>query len=163
MNPASEEIKDMLVSSSIGAGSFASTTGWSIHIGGIPDTVNVPNTCISITDTAGAGSEPNYVYQYPTIQILVRGNPGDYKDAYSKAEEIKDALHARTNELAATARYVQILCLGDIGFVARDDKKRPIFSINFAIQRTVATEIFEFVTDDVFEWEVDDDFEFVTD
>ncbi len=136
MNPVSEDIKDILVSSSVGAGAFAATTGWAIHIGGLPDGENVPDTCISITDTGGERPEPNYVYQYPTAQIMIRGAVGAYMTAYAKAEEIRDALHARVNESWNTTRYIQILCMSDIGFVAWDDKKRPLFSVNFIIHRT---------------------------
>lgn len=136
MNPVSEDIKDILVSSSVGVGAYAATSGWSIHIGGLPDGVNVPDTCISITDTGGGMPEPNYTYQRPTAQVLVRGAVGDYKTAYSKTEEIRDALHALVNESWNATRYVQILCMSDIMFVARDDKKRPLFSVNFIIHRT---------------------------
>lgn len=136
MNPASEDIKDILVSSSVGIGAFAATSGWSIHIGGMPDGANVSDTCISLLDTGGGGPEANYVYQYPTVQVLVRGAIGSYKSAYTKAEEIRDALHSLINESWSSTRYIQILCISDIAFITRDDKKRPVFSVNFIIHRT---------------------------
>ena len=134
MNPPSEDIKDILESSSINVGTFNASSGWSICISEMP---NNPNTCILIKDTGGSGdSNPNYSYEYPTIQVLIRGNKNGYLATYSKAEEVKLALNGLTNETLNSARYIQILCRGDIIPIGKDESERPLFSVNFDIHRT---------------------------
>ena len=137
MNPVSEDIKDILIDSANDVGDFASTTGWSIHIGGeMPDS---PDTCILINDVSSfRPPDPKLDIRYPTVQIQVRGSKGGYDDAYDKAEEVVTVLHGLTEQTYSGARYLQILCSSDIMYLNRDSKQRPTFSINFQLHR-VAT------------------------
>ena len=129
MNPSSEDIKDILESSAVGVGTFATD----LFIGKEPDS---PNACVTIYDTGGAEPEAGYVYDYPTIQIRIRGEVGGYRNAYLKAKEVRDALHGRINEIWSSTRYIGIWAMSDILFLGIDDKQRPIFTVNFRIHRT---------------------------
>lgn len=137
MNPPSEDIKDLLEdgdSSSDDIGTFNATTGWSIKMSEMSTS---PDTCILVSDGPSWGSpNPNYSYEYPTIQIQVRGEKGSYLTAYAKAEEIKNFLNGNGNQTVNGARYIQITCSSDILYLGRDENQRPLFSINFELQRT---------------------------
>ena len=134
MNPVSEDIKDFITASDIGAGEFAATSGWSVSISEMSES---PDTCILISDTGSwKGPDPRNAIYFPSFQILIRGAKGDYLLAYAKAEEVRDALHTVNNETVNNARYIQILCSADILYTGRDGEQRPLFSINFEVQRT---------------------------
>ncbi|MBW2030730.1 MAG: hypothetical protein JRJ31_16830 [Deltaproteobacteria bacterium] len=129
MNPPSEDIKDILEQSSVGVGTF----GTDLFIGREPDS---PNDCVTIYDTGGQEPVMNYTYDYPTVQIRVRGSRMGYKAAWTKANSIKEALNGLTNETWNSTRYIQIEAMGDPLFLGYDKEQRPVFVINFSIQRT---------------------------
>lgn len=134
MNIPSEDIKDFLEESSIGAGTFGATSNWGIYIADMPDS---PDTIILLTDgVTDLPPEVNYDYEYPSVQIIIRGNQGGYLTAYAKAVEVRNGLHGITNETMNGTRYIQILCSSDIFFLGFDQNRRPQFSMNFSIQRT---------------------------
>jgi hypothetical protein len=139
MNSPSEDVKDILVDSSFGAGSFAATTGWAIFVSDMPDDENTPDTCIGIFDTSGNPPNPNFSYERPSIQVRVRGAKAGYQDAYDKAKDIMDGLNGKTNEEWNSTRYIQITSSSDILWLGYDEKRRPLFTMNFNIHRTDAT------------------------
>ena len=127
MNPASEDIKDILVADGVGA------FGTDLFISLMPET---PDACVSIYDTGGMDPILNYVYDYPTVQVRIRGAIFGYQNAWDKAKEVKDALHGLTNETWNSTRYIQIGCVGDIMFIHYDDNNRPTLTVNFLVHRT---------------------------
>lgn len=129
MNPPSTDIKDILESSSVAAGTF----GIDLFISIFPDS---PDFCILLKDTMSWRSpETNGSgIEYPGLQVLVRGTPSGYLEAYSLAEDIKNELHILTNVRQGTY-YNSIACSTDILDIGRDKKNRPIFSLNFEIMR----------------------------
>lgn len=138
MNPVCEDVKDMLVDSSIGAGTFAATTGWSIHMTELPDDDNTPDTCIAILDTGGIGPDPdpNKNIGNPTFQVIVRGARMGYQVAWDKARAIFVGLHGVANQTWNGTRYIQLFAESDILPLGYDEKKRPLFSMNFSVMRT---------------------------
>lgn len=132
-NPPSKDIVEILEQSSTGIGySF----GTNIFIGILPKS---PDKCISVYDTGGNSPAPNYEYYYPTVQVIVRGARGGsaaYKDAWDIMELIKQALHGLHSETWNGAIYTQILAISDILRLGPDDNNRPLFSLNFSVQRT---------------------------
>lgn len=130
----SEEIVELLISSSANVGALGASTGWSIHLGRMEDS---PDTCICLTDAVPSDMPAtNYDYDYPSIQVKVRGNQGGYSTSYAKILEIKELLHASTNTTLGDSRYVQIICAIDIEFLAYDEKDRPMWVATFRCQRT---------------------------
>jgi len=127
-NPSSQDIKDMLVSSSSGLGVVFGTD---LFIASLPDS---PNVCTVITDTGG-NDQGQYGYEYPRIQIIHRNT--DYITGYDFMRDIKYYLHLeRNNETWNGTRYIQIAVRSDILFLGIDDKNRYQFSLNFQVQRS---------------------------
>jgi len=136
MQAPSVDIADILESSAVGAGTIKASSGWSIHVSIIPDDSNTPDTVIGLFDYGGGQPIANYTYDYPQVQVRIRGAKAGYQVAWAKANEVKEALHGLTNETWNSTRYIQILCTSDIMFIGYDKNHRPMFSINFSIHRT---------------------------
>jgi len=124
--PVSQDIKDFLVSASVGI------FGTNLFIGSMPDS---PDACVAIYDT-GAVEESlmQMVYEFPTFQVKVRANA--YNTAQTKARAVYDALHGVNNQTKNNARYILIACQAGINFIGPDEKKRPTFTLNFRAHRT---------------------------
>lgn len=127
--PPSVDVKDLIVNS--GQGVFGST----VFIGKTPDS---PHACITITDTGGFSPDSNMVYEYPTVQVRVRGDIGDYLGTWGKAQSIKTLLHNYAEKTAQSdgSRTICVWAMGDILFLDYDETNRPTFSVNFRIHRT---------------------------
>jgi len=91
---------------------------------------------VAVTDTGGYRAQGNFTWRRPTIQVLVRGPRGDYDAGYAMALDCMNELHAIADETIAGARYIMILASSDILFAGYDESHRPLFSVNFEIQRT---------------------------
>jgi hypothetical protein len=141
MNPVSEDIKDMLIDSTLAVGEFAATTGWSIYISQMPDDDRTPDTCIAVLDSGGSAPDPDPEKDIgnPTVQILIRGSRMGYQAAWDKARAIFAGLHGRANETWNDSRYIQIFASSDIISLGYDERQRPLLSLNFAVMRTAST------------------------
>lgn len=130
MNPASVDVKDVLVAA--GVGTFAATSGWAIYIGKAPDK---PNTTITLYDYGGSPPAPNMLIDEPALQVRVRGNPGGYPAAYSKIIEVRDTLHGFVRQTVNGTHYLAIFAAQDPNLLQYDESNRPIFTLNFEITR----------------------------
>lgn len=130
MNPASVDIKDILVTA--GVGTFAATSGWAIYISREP---SEPDTCITIYDTGGPGANPKWLIEEPSIQVRVRGAKLGYLAAYQKADAVKQALLGRAKQTVNSTVYVSFTMLSEIAHIGYDENSRPLFTINFNIIR----------------------------
>lgn len=90
----------------------------------------------------GPGSPPETVaeVEYPGIQVIVRGPKRSeggtpYKDAESKAGDVKDALHAVDKQTVGGTVYVGITQQGDMIPLGEDANDRPQISLNFEVTR----------------------------
>jgi hypothetical protein len=136
MNPPSEDLKDELISSAVGVGEFAATSGWSVHISKMPDS---PDTCIALYDTGGFAPSPKWLEDYPTVQIRVRGTAGGYKAAWQKAIDARDALLGLPTTTLNNTIYQGVWVDSDVAFISYDDKNRPLFTCNLRISREPAS------------------------
>lgn len=132
MNSPADDIRKILENSPSDSG-FSLTFRTNLFVSQMPES---PNRCVAIYDSGGYHPTPNYVYDYPTIQIMVRGNKFGYVDAYNLSESIKRYLHGKQNVIIDLTRYILILAQGDIISLGQDDNNRPILSCNFLIHRT---------------------------
>lgn len=132
MNAPSEDIKDILLAES----ALALTYARDLFIGIIPQ--DAADQCVAITDTGGEGLENRYTYERPTVQVLVRGNKGDYLGAQELTQQCRDVLIGIENYTINAARYIGIWCRTDVLYLGEDDNNRPLFSVNFNIHRTTA-------------------------
>lgn len=97
-----------------------------------------PLNCVTLFNTGGWQGMPNYVYEKPTVQALVRAN--SYSVGYALAFAIKTFLHGLCGTVINGSRYVQILAEGEIIDLGVDDTKQHYeFAVNFAAHRTPST------------------------
>lgn len=121
-------IKDLLVAA--GIGTFAGTSGWAIFIGKLPQK---PETAIAIVNTGGETSNPKYLLDYPSVQVLLRGAKNGYQTAYSKALAIKNALLGLPSQTINSDWWVQVNMIGEIASLGFDENDCPMFSVNFSL------------------------------
>jgi hypothetical protein len=131
MNAPSVDIKDLLDAES----SLALAFNTNLFLNEIPETA--PDLCVGVFDSGGLPPTLGYVYEYPTVQVRVRGTKGDFRPAEELARDIKRELHGVANHwLDSVTRIVLIQAMGEPFMLGRDDNGRPIFTINFQIHRT---------------------------
>ena len=122
--PPSEHIK-LLLATHVGI------SGWQVEIGAMP---LEPNKVIMISDTVGLDGNPRYLLDFPTIQIMVRGDANGYMEAFREAKAVKDIiLGVDSYNTANGDRMVSITQNGDIGFIGRDESMRPMWTGNYAL------------------------------
>lgn len=121
-------------------------TGWRLGVGALtPD----PHQQVVILDAPGSNPNPKWLLDFPSIQVIVRGNPDDYDAAYTKIKAIKDRLLGRTSGHVGTPPvdpapeyrnwWTSVTGLGDIIPLGQDDKSRFLFSVNYRIILEPAT------------------------
>jgi len=133
MNPATIDIKDVLVTD--GVGTFGATSGWAIFIGFEPES---PNTTITLYDTGGKEPVPNLLLDFPTIQTRIRGEVGEYEQTYQKALEVRESLLGLPTKTINGTLYDGVWANSDIIYL-NTNKGRPIFVINWRIAREPAS------------------------
>lgn len=122
--PPSTILRDLLVT-------HVGISGWQLEIGAMPDD---PNEIIMISDTVGIEPNPKFLLDFPTCQVMVRGNANGYLLTFREAKAVKDILLGISSFTTADGdRMVSITQNGDLGFIGRDDDMRPMFTINFAL------------------------------
>lgn len=121
-------IKSLLVTASVGAS--GGSNDWAIYIGRMPDQ---PDNCICIYPSSGGAPNPKWLLDYPGIQVIVRGDEGNYDAARQKAQDVKDVLTGLPSQTITSDRWVGIWMVGDIQPVNWDPKKRWMFSLNFRL------------------------------
>lgn len=134
VNPVTEDIKDLLVASSLGT--FAATSGWGIFLNVEP---NTPDTTITLYDTGGPppGGYANrsiHPTLYSSFLVRVRGN--GYTAAHAKLQAIVRNLKEQAPfNTSGLVHYAGILRTSDILFLERDDQKRFVWVCNFQAVR----------------------------
>lgn len=122
--PPSEHLKDLLET-------HVGTSGWSVEIGIAPDS---PDKVIQIVDTGGWDDpNPKYLRDFPTCQIMVRGETNKYLDAFRESKAVKDILLGVPSQTINLDRLVSVLMRGDSAFIGLDELDRPLFTSNFAL------------------------------
>lgn len=117
-----------------GLGVWAAQTGWAISAAREPAT---PDTTITVYDTPGRAPalyEENL--RRPSVQVRVRAR--SYPDAYTKFNDIVDALHAIIDQTIDGVAYVGVWMSSDIQSLGPDDNERFRLTANFQIMRQEA-------------------------
>lgn len=129
MNPASEDIKDMLVSY------LALTFQTNLFIGSLP--AQAPDNCVVVFDTPGFEADLTLKkgenYFRPSVQIMVRNK--SYLTAYTLIDSIKTTLHGVGHETWNGTTYELIKCTQDPFPLGYDEDNRIKLICNFDIQR----------------------------
>lgn len=72
-------------------------------------------------------------YYYSSVSVLVRNK--DYNVGYQLAFDIMEFLHGESGQTVGTTLYTLIRATGDPQLLHYDKNDRPIFLINFEVQR----------------------------
>lgn len=130
MNPASEDVKDLLEAESALALEFATD----LFIGKEP---LKPNNTVTIFDTPGSPAgktlDTGLEMEYPAIQIRVRNI--NYMAGYTLAKNIKDLLHNRAQETVNGTLYCAIHCMQGPALLDWDANDRARFVMTFNLMR----------------------------
>ncbi len=125
--PSKECIEILLAASIVGS----PTQSWPAFVGGLQST---PDAQVSVVDTPGQTPNPKYLVDFPTIQVMVRGAPNGYEDAWAKGLAIKDKLLGMDPYNHSTSRWDGVTGLGDL-MLRNDENSRPLIAVNFRIIR----------------------------
>ena len=135
MNSPAYDIAALLATNNLGA------VGTSIFRTRMPDS---PDELIFVSSTVSgapeistgsAGSRFNNIDK-PHVQVLIRANVNKNSTGYATAVSVKNLLHGIAPFTLNGSRYISILAISDIAELGVDAKLRPVFSINFRIERS---------------------------
>jgi len=133
MNPASIDIKDMLVAEA----SLGLTFATNLFVGKEPAT---PDNCVTIFDTPGFPPDKMYdqsaCYDRPSVQIRVRNT--SYLTGWQLIHAIKEFLHCRNQSTWNSTLYSAIFCSQEPALLDWDSNDRARFVSTFDIQRREA-------------------------
>lgn len=137
MQPVSQDVVDMLEAYGDSSG-FALNLKFAdnLHISKEPAT---PIICVTVYDTSGYATDLSLDAQgmeRPSIQIRIRGKK--YLDAMNLAQEIKNALHGRSQETWNATLYSVIYCTSGPALLDYDDNGNPRIILNFNMLRRSA-------------------------
>ena len=125
MNSPSVDIKTILDGESLGVDVYT-----------FKEPPGTPNECITVYDTGGFPADEDYTLERPTVQVKVRGEMNQARETFTIAQDVKEVLHKKANETVGSTRYIGIWCMGGIIWLGLDDSNRPMYSINFRMERT---------------------------
>lgn len=121
----------------------AANTGWTsapdaptpgcpaVYLGVMDDQPDLAVCCIS---SGGRSPEVHLAVDYPTLQVLVRGPiTNGYTVSKQIAQTVKDTLLGLFSQDVNGDRWDSVSMRGDITWLGPDDKKRPMWSLNFAL------------------------------
>jgi hypothetical protein len=123
-----EGIIELLVAANVGALAPNSLTPWPIYEGQLPETVD---QCILVRETGGPRPEVRVAIDYPSIQVLIRGDKEGYVATSEKADKVKLALHAIPTPVQEFPELASCVLTAEKTFVGYDSNKRPVWSVNF--------------------------------
>ena len=111
--------------------------GKNLFLGRLP--AEAPNASVLIQQYEG--QPPTFsmgtavsVLEHPRIQILVRGEPEDYPDAYNLCYVVRNILGAVTTRVTLSGvNVLRIEPMGVPNYMAFDEVNRPRFSNNFEV------------------------------
>lgn len=105
--------------------------GWTKYIGNLP---GEPNQVVAFMDAGGPPSNPRWLLDFPTVQVMVRGEKDSYGEAYAQLRAVRDKLLGVLSqdvvETDGTHRLVAITELTNIMTLGNDANDRPMLSWN---------------------------------
>lgn len=104
-----------------------------VHLSRLPET---PHELIAVLDQSGMAPEDLIAYYKPMVQVMIRGNKGQYANTYATAQNIRNLLHGYGATEVNSTWYIGIWATSDILPLGYDSLERPVFSLNFLIHRS---------------------------
>ncbi len=92
-----------------------------------------PDKVVMIADTGGLEPNPKFLLDFPSLQILVRGNTSGYLDAFAMIKACKDLLLGFMSSNIDDDQWVSIIVSSDIQSLGQDEESRPMLSVNFRL------------------------------
>jgi hypothetical protein len=107
------------------------TSPWKIALGQFPPR---PDTVILLNEASGLAPYPSLLVNFPSVQILIRGNQSGRNETRAKLKEAIDCVLGYTPGLIVGGDTLQsVQQLGDVMPLGFDQEKRPMFSANFSL------------------------------
>lgn len=114
-----------------GLGTQGASTGIRLGVG---DMTDAPDDQIVIYDSPGQHGDSAWLLDYPYVQVQTRSGSNSYQLASTYAREAYDALLGiDPQNMPNGDRIDGITSLGMPNFIGKDDKQRPIFSLNLRL------------------------------
>lgn len=130
-------MKNRLVS--LGYSEGSGSGDWRLYVGVQP---KIPDRVITLYDAGGLAPNPRWLLDYPSVQIRVRGNQGDYNNAWEQAKKVRNLLLGVASYTAGDGdRIVSVTAIGDIAFMGLDDSQRPEHVCNLRLIIEPATDV----------------------
>lgn len=129
VSPATS-IKDIIVTEGLAVASNPSTSQWLVKVSRLTEDQDRMLSCF---DTPGQNPNPKWLLDFPTAQVMIRGDIDGYDAAWTKGKQVQDVLLGRDPEVVNGDSFYSITGLGDLVFLRYDEKNRPLFSVNFRI------------------------------
>jgi hypothetical protein len=122
-------IIDLLDAATVGVKNGESD--WGIFKGDAPPS---PTRCIVVNRTGGRPSNPRWLVDYPTVQVLVRSDPNGLDEAEAKAEAVKRCLLGQSRYVHTSGdRLDAVNMMTDIMRLPPDESANPEFVVNFIL------------------------------
>jgi hypothetical protein len=104
---------------------------WKISVGTYP---SAPDQIVLLNESGGRNPMPQWLVNYPSVQVQVRGNQTGYESARTKMKECVNAVLGIAPGVVVAGDTLQsVIQMGGILFLGRDDGNRPMFSANFSL------------------------------
>ncbi len=134
MNPASEDIVEMITGESV----LGLVMGTDLFVGRMPKDEAGFQDCVVINDLPGDG--PSLTFDKTTSNfyssaVVVRCRNTDYRTGYSVLKSIIEFLHMHGGVTINGTVYDVIQALGDAQFLEWDVNNRAIWMVNFSMKR----------------------------
>lgn len=127
----SEGIPVLLGPSGANVGVLApSTSDWLLAVSIMMDK---PDAQICSFDVAGQAPNPKWLLDYPCIQVIVRGKPRGYQEAFRKARDVYDVLLGLDPRTINGDRWDAITVLSPPALIGYDSIQRPSISTNYRV------------------------------
>ncbi len=110
INSPAIDIARVLDNAGVAEEAIAGSSGWSVFVSKEP---TAPDNVVTVYDTGGFDPNPKFLLDYPTVQVRVRANKGDYIGAYTKIIEARDALLGFPPETIGGTDYIGIWSVGN--------------------------------------------------
>ncbi len=112
------------------------TVGTDIFVSRLPDKPDVATALIATEGAATQFFSGALKIERPNLQVLHRNKMGANADGYDTVKDIFDTLNGLSNySVTSSARYIHVFSISDIGELGTDSKGRPLWSVNFRIER----------------------------
>lgn len=128
-----DAVRDYLIAQ--GVGQASSKVDWPIFVGVMQDgPPSIPDRAICLYETPGLPADPAWKLTYPSMQVIARGAPDEYRQVRDKMQEVFNALHGADEILGAA--FVYFYCKQSAPIqMGQDERKRMSMALNFRSER----------------------------